>query len=138
MNLAYLASETQLALQRATYQSGFLALLLAFGVVLGATRNLLVSILSTLAIAVILAWTMGTVVWMGWKLGVMESTNIAILIGISVDFVVHFAHAYLHSHEDGQAARCRHSLTTMGISVVAAALTTFLASAGAAKTTKFL
>ena len=37
---------------------------------------------------------MEQVVWMGWKLGVMESTNIAILIGISVDFVVHFAHAY--------------------------------------------
>jgi hypothetical protein len=105
VNLAYLASETQTALQRATYQSGMLALVLAFGVLLAATRNLVVSSLSTVAIAVILAWTMGTVVWMGWRLGVMESTNIAILIGISVDFVVHFAHAYLHGEEHGQEAR---------------------------------
>eukprot|EP01050_Picozoa_sp_SAG11_P011550 SAG11_NODE_1231_length_5456_cov_3.733246_1_plen_1132_part_00 len=131
VSLAFLATETQMALQRATYQSGSLALAIAFAVLLGATRSMRVSLLATVAIAAILAWTMGSVVLMGWKLGMMESTNIAILIGISVDFVVHFAHAYVHpptSELSGTDQRVRHSLTTMGISVVAAAMTTFLSA----------
>eukprot|EP01051_Picozoa_sp_SAG22_P000262 SAG22_NODE_6_length_41368_cov_49.702222_5_plen_341_part_00 len=44
--LAYLAAETQMALQRATYQSGSLALVIAFAVLLGATRSLRVSLLA--------------------------------------------------------------------------------------------
>eukprot|EP01051_Picozoa_sp_SAG22_P000261 SAG22_NODE_6_length_41368_cov_49.702222_4_plen_209_part_00 len=74
---------------------------------------------------------MGTVVLMGWRLGIMESTNVAILIGISVDFVVHFAHAFVHpptAELHGTRERVRHSLTTMGISVAAAATTTFLSA----------
>ena len=39
--------------------------------------------LATTAIATILCWTVGIVVAMGWELGVMESMDIAILIGIS-------------------------------------------------------
>ena len=128
VTIGYLAAETQVALQRAIYQSGALALVIAFGVILTATRSLRVSMLATVAIATILAWTMGTVVAMGWKLGVLESTNIAILIGISVDFVVHFAHAFVHAPAEGREARVRYSLTTMGISVVAAAMTTLLAA----------
>eukprot|EP01047_Picozoa_sp_COSAG01_P014502 COSAG01_NODE_708_length_14125_cov_3.872745_2_plen_253_part_00 len=158
VGLAYLAMETQMSLQQAIVQSGGLAVVLAFFVIFVATRSLPLSLLSTLAIATILCWTMGSVVLMGWKLGMMESTNIAILIGISVDFVIHFAHAYMHCDGDGESPssprrlpppahaeqdaraaaaegrnegrriRTAHSLTTMGISVVAAAMTTLLSA----------
>jgi hypothetical protein len=127
--LAYLAAETQAALQSACWRAGALSLVIAFGVLMGSTRNLAVSLLATVAIATILFWTVGTVVVMGWQLGIMESMDIAILIGISCDFVVHFSHSYCVCPRDGQQERMTHSLYTMGISVTAAAVTTFLASA---------
>jgi hypothetical protein len=127
--LAYLAAETQAALQSACWRAGSLSLVIAFGVLMGSTRNLAVSLLATIAIGTILFWTVGTVVAMGWQLGIMESMDIAILIGISCDFVVHFSHSYCVCPRDGQQERITHGLYTMGISVMAAAVTTFLASA---------
>jgi hypothetical protein len=127
--MAYLAAETQSSLQTACWRAGSLSLVIAFGVLMASTRNLAVSLLATGAIATILFWTVGIVVAMGWQLGIMESMDIAILIGISCDFVVHFSHSYCVCPRDGRQERMTHALHTMGISVVAAALTTFLASA---------
>ena len=128
-SMAYLAAETQASLQAACWRAGLLSLVIAFGVLMASTRNLTVALLATGAIATILFWTVGIVVAMGWQLGIMESMDIAILIGISCDFVVHFSHSYCECPQDGQQERMTHALHTMGISVVAAAATTFLASA---------
>lgn len=127
--LAYMAAETQTALRSACWRAGLLSLAIAFAVLVGSTRSLTVSLLATGAIATILFWTVGAVVASGWQLGIMESMDIAILIGISCDFVVHFSHSYCACPRDGQQERMTHSLYTMGISVIAAAATTFLASA---------
>ena len=128
-SMAFLAAETQSSLMSACWKAGLLSLAIAFAVLMAATRNLTVSLLATTAIATILCWTVGIVVAMGWELGVMESMDIAILIGISCDFVVHFSHAYCECPDDGRQERMTHSLQTMGISVVAAAITTFTAAA---------
>jgi hypothetical protein len=128
-SMAYMAAETQASLQAACWRAGLLSLVIAFAVLMAATRNLTVSLFATGTIATILFWTVVIVVAMGWELGLMESMDIAILIGISCDFVVHFSHSYCECSKDGQQERMTHALHTMGISVVAAAVTTFFASA---------
>jgi predicted RND superfamily exporter protein len=33
----------------------------------------------------------------GWEFGISESTGIVVVIGLSVDYVVHLSAAYMHS-----------------------------------------
>ena len=71
-----------------------LSLILAFCVILGSTLDLLITVYAVVSVCRIVASVMGCIVLMGWELGLLESMCIAILIGVSVDFVVHIAHAW--------------------------------------------
>merc|ERR1712194_845925 len=65
----------------------------------------------------------------GWTLGFLESICFSILIGVSVDFVIHFTHAYVHfKREVPRKDRSRYALVTMGPSVLATAGTTFFSA----------
>merc|ERR1712045_235544 len=62
----------------------------------------------------------------GWDLSIAESIAVVIVIGFSVDYTVHFAHAYLESKNvTWRRERTRNSFLIMGISVLFGALTTF-------------
>ena len=61
----------------------------------------------------------------GWDFGLSESLSIIIIIGFSVDYVVHLANAYLESSAETRDERLSFALLTMGISVVSGAVTTF-------------
>merc|ERR1712173_469778 len=62
---------------------------------------------------------------MGWKFGFSESLAIVVVIGFSVDYTVHIAHAYLHSKKvNGRHERTAYSFLIMGVSVLYGALTT--------------
>ena len=55
----------------------------------------------------------------------VESICFAILIGISVDFVIHFSHAYTSLPGTvSKEKRTKHALIYMGPSILAAAVTT--------------
>ena len=55
----------------------------------------------------------------------MESICFAILIGISVDFVIHFSHAYVSLPGNvPKEERTLHAMIQMGPSILAAAVTT--------------
>jgi len=93
------------------------------------SRSFLLTLFSTVAIVYVLAATTASLVGLGWTLGFLESICLAILIGISCDFVIHFSHAYCHfrgkrSRED----RTRFTVVHMGPSILAAAATTFSAA----------
>ena len=64
----------------------------------------------------------------GYELGTSESVAIVILIGLSVDYVVHLGNAYMESHCPTREARALDALRDMGVSVLAGALTTLGAS----------
>merc|ERR1719273_1199665 len=65
--------------------------------------------------------------WMfGWKFGTTESIAIIMVIGFSVDYVVHLANSYLESKGDTRLERMSFALLTMGVSVVSGAITTTL------------
>merc|ERR1711916_308172 len=63
-------------------------------------------------------------VWLGWTLGIIESVCITVVVGLSVDYVVHFANSYTESYAKDRESRVTDALTVMGISVFSAALTT--------------
>ena len=70
-----------------------------------------------------------TLVAFGWTLGFLESICFAILIGVSVDFVIHFCHAYSSmTGEHNRGERTKYALVTMGPSILAAAFTTIAAA----------
>jgi len=93
------------------------------------SRSVMLTLFSVIAILYVLAATIASLVSLGWTLGFLESICIAILIGISCDFVMHFSHAY--SHITGSVPRTERSKFTvihMGPSILAAGITTVAAS----------
>ena len=100
----------------------------AFGVLIIATFNIFVSIYAIISIIFIVASVMGVVQMVGYDLGVAESIAGIIVIGFSVDYVVHMAHMYMEAHEikklDTRLERVAYACENMGGTVVAGAVTT--------------
>ncbi|GMH73348.1 hypothetical protein TrST_g2399 [Triparma strigata] len=99
----------------------------AFLVLIVATKNIIVSFYAIASIMMIVASVMGVVQSMGYDLGVAESIAGIIVIGFSVDYVVHLAHMYMEGLEDGKVTskdRFVYACTHMGSTVVAGAVTT--------------
>ena len=85
------------------------------------------AIFATLDIIGVMSCELMVMELMGWKFGVSESVAIVIVIGFSVDYVVHLANAFLESNGGIRSERTQFALLTMGISVTSGAVTTFLA-----------
>ncbi|CAE8643010.1 unnamed protein product, partial [Polarella glacialis] len=106
---------------------------ISFLVVLCSTYNLIVSVYAVASVAAIVFCVLGFCKSaMDWDLGVGEAIAGVIVIGYSVDYVVHLAHMYCEAKEHGHKtrdARARFAILNIGSTVFAGALTT--ASAGA-------
>eukprot|EP01083_Nonionella_stella_P149835 476462_1 len=90
------------------------------------TQNLIISLYATSAIVGIVACEVALMVLQGWELGISESISVVMIVGFSVDYVVHLGNAYIECPESEiRYDRLKFSLFTMGISVVSGALTTF-------------
>jgi multidrug efflux pump subunit AcrB len=95
------------------------------------SNNIFIALYSLLSILCILVTTIASVISMGWTLGFLEGICITILIGLSVDYVVHIGHAYASAMRVEGTTRkecARHALATMGFPVLSAALTSLAAS----------
>lgn len=64
----------------------------------------------------------------GWKLGVLESLNLTLVVGLSVDYVVHLAQGYVTARATGRLERVQSTLDHVGISVLSGACSTLGAS----------
>ena len=71
-----------------------------------------------LSIGGIVCGVLAVTKWKGWYLGVMESINCAIIVGFSVDYVIHLAHTYAKCKDESRVKKMNFSLTHMGISVL--------------------
>merc|ERR1719419_1956302 len=67
---------------------------------------------------------MGFTVMLGYRLGVVEAVIYIMVVGMSVDYVVHLAEAYLHSGEVLRVHAARRMLGIVGISVISGAVST--------------
>jgi len=103
-------------------------LAIAFVVLLIATMNFIVTLLSILTIMAALACVVGVVVLRGWELGSAESLSMMILTGFAVDYVVHLSHAYMESDKSSRLERVHDALRDLGISVFWGMLTSIISA----------
>ena len=64
---------------------------------------------------------------LGWKFGLVESICVIVLVGISVDYVSHFAHMYMISSHENKKERTDYAYQQMGQTILGGALTSNLA-----------
>ncbi|XP_064623374.1 protein dispatched homolog 1-like isoform X2 [Lineus longissimus] len=91
------------------------------------TMNFLISLYSIISIVMTIAITVGSLVLLGWELGILESTTISVAVGMSIDFTLHYGVAYRLSPDLDREMRVICSMERMGSPIAMAALTTFLA-----------
>ncbi|MEM7568746.1 MAG: hypothetical protein AAF337_03025, partial [Pseudomonadota bacterium] len=73
----------------------------------------------------IVSWVLGIETLLGWELGSTESVAGVILIGFSVDYVVHLAEFYCHSSKgEDRVSKTQESLAAIGISILGGSVTT--------------
>merc|ERR1719242_845816 len=104
-----------------------IALPLAFVVLLISTRNWIISIFAILDVLGVISGELCVMYIAGWKFGLTESIACIMVIGFSVDYVVHLGNSYLESNGESRMERLSFALLTMGVSVVSGAATTMLA-----------
>lgn len=117
--------DTNSEMFRTALGSAGIALAASAFIILLSSRSLVMTLFSVLSIGYVLASVTAMMVAIGWDLGFLESICFAILIGVSVDFVIHFSHAYIALPGNAsKERRTKHALIEMGPSILAAAFTT--------------
>ena len=146
--------DLQSSIGSGAYQSAGASTIIAFIVLVATTRNVILTIYSCLTIVLICGVCTGILVLDGWELNILESIIFSVAVGMAVDFVAHYSHAYIEAPEkekggggealvvEGQdkpprswcgvqerLQKTKTSLTVMGYSITSAAITTFIAGA---------
>ena len=103
-------------------------LVLALIVLTIATTNIIVGFMATVTIAMVTTGVLGIIPILGWKLGLFESLNLTLVVGLAVDYVVHLAEGYMELKDQDRLTRVRYTLGHVGISVSSGACTTLGAS----------
>jgi len=97
----------------------------AFLVLLAATGSVRVALLAIVAIAFVVGSLLGTVkTAFGWSLGTAESISATIVLGLSVDYTIHFGHIIAQSSQSTRGGKVMDAVTLMGVTVVAGTVTT--------------
>jgi 5-methyltetrahydrofolate--homocysteine methyltransferase len=117
--------DTNQAMFATAYGSAAIALAAAAAIILLSSRSFVMTLFCVTSIGYVLVSVTSMMVAAGWSLGFLESVCFAILIGVSVDFSIHLAHAYVSiPGEQDRCVRTKHALIEMGPSILAAAFTT--------------
>lgn len=121
--------DTNGSIFKTAYSAAGIALAASAAIILFSSHSVVLTIFSTVTILFILLSVTAILVGLGWNLGFLESICFSILIGVSVDFVIHFNHAYVHHKgEIPREERTRYAMVTMGPSILATAGTTFFSA----------
>jgi len=112
------------ALMDGAFQGIIISLSLAFVILVCSTQNIIIGVYSIFCIVGVVIGVLMTIWARGWDFGTFESMNSIIIIGLSVDYVVHLANAYIESEKKTRADRTEEMLTVMGVSVLGGGFTT--------------
>jgi hypothetical protein len=111
-------------------QSGFakaaaLSISLALCAILLTTLNFVVTAYAIITVVGIVLSMLALMVFADFKLGVLESMCLSILVGVSIDYTLHLALAYQETKPSKpRAARATEAAQHMGISIVSGACST--------------
>ncbi|KAK6181586.1 hypothetical protein SNE40_009411 [Patella caerulea] len=118
--------------QRVLYENAImgisLGLILTTIILLVSIQNIIISLLASFTISMVTICVIGVIPLLGWKLGVLVSLNMCLVVGLSVDYVVHLAEGYTMSKHKDRKSRVQDSLEAMATSVYSGACTTLGAS----------
>ena len=101
---------------------------LDFVVLIFATGNVILALYSIVSIMFVVACVMGTSsLVLGWELGVTETLAGVMVLGFSVDYIIHIGHMYKAAAHEGledRESRLAFALRMMGGTVIGGAVTT--------------
>ena len=90
--------------------------------------NVIIGVMATLTIAMVTCGVLALISVVGWSLGILESLNLTLIVGLAVDYVVHLAEGYMALEDEDRVTRVKYTLGHVGISVFSGACTTLGAS----------
>ena len=118
-------TETETELVDGAWTALTLSLVFAFVVLLGASRSVRLALLATISVGSSAASLLAAAALLGWTMGVIEAVCTMVLVGLSLDYVLHVAGAYVRTPEaDGRRERAKGAVRSVGLSVVSGASTT--------------
>eukprot|EP00930_Biecheleria_cincta_P076591 TRINITY_DN6379_c0_g2_i1.p1 TRINITY_DN6379_c0_g2~~TRINITY_DN6379_c0_g2_i1.p1 ORF type:complete len:626 (-),score=101.23 TRINITY_DN6379_c0_g2_i1:210-2087(-) len=119
---------TQGLFQTSAISGSCVGTVLAFIVILVATQQIIIALLSFVTIASILLTVIAMMKIANYELGSTTSICITILAGFAVDYVVHLAHAYNHSIAETRQEKFQEAIDVIGVSVLSGMVTSVLAA----------
>ena len=97
----------------------------AFLVLFSVTGSARIAAFAIVSIAFVVGSLLGTVkAAFGWSLGTAECISATIVLGLSVDYTVHFGHIIAHSKRSSRGGKVADAATLMGGTVLAGTFTT--------------
>jgi predicted RND superfamily exporter protein len=87
------------------------------------------SVISVFCVAYVVVSVVAIMVFKKWQLGVSECICVVILIGFSVDYIVHLGSDYMHSKMETRYDKMKQAYKEMGISIMSGMITTAVAGA---------
>ena len=82
---------------KGAYQGIIISICFAFVISLFVTKNMITSVLSIWCVSVVIVSVITFMQWNGQQFGQDESIAVVMLIGFSVDYVLHLSTDYMHS-----------------------------------------
>ncbi|KAK3708230.1 hypothetical protein RRG08_023639 [Elysia crispata] len=114
----------QEALAGSAFQGIWIGISLAYVVLAFATMNLIIALMATIIILLVTISVTAFIPILGWEISVIESINLSLVVGLAVDYVVHFSEAYHTSPQKHRTDKVRDMLEHMGVSVISGAFST--------------
>ena len=100
------------------------SLAFAFGVLYGASRSARLAALATVSVGHVATTFLAFAVLRGWSVGVVEAVCTMVLVGLSLDYILHVAGAYVRIEDGCMKTRARGALTAVTRSVASGCSTT--------------
>lgn len=101
------------------------AMSFAFVIVLFSTGNIINALIAIFCVAMVILSITAVFYINGQQFGTIESISVVVLIGFSVDYIIHYSADYIHSKEDTRELKMQQSLRQMGVSILGGYITTF-------------
>uniref|UniRef100_A0A8D8X106 Protein dispatched n=1 Tax=Cacopsylla melanoneura TaxID=428564 RepID=A0A8D8X106_9HEMI len=117
--------DLQDALQKDTINSIIVSIIVALIVLMFSLMNPVLAIMAIVTISSIIFVSIATLVLLGWKLNVLESVAICLVIGLSVDYSLHYVHNYkMAPDKSSRKNRVEYAIKMMSGPSLMAGLTT--------------
>jgi len=125
VSATFTSTDTTLRIVSSTLSSWIMSNLICLVSVLLFTQNIMISLYTMLAIVLIVATLLGVIFGIAqYPFGAIEAVGVTIFVGLSVDYCLHTAHGYSGSKSVTRKDKVMDMLTSLGISIAGAAVTT--------------